>query len=97
MTFHVARKSFELELPVVRSEKDLQGLHQSPYPSILAMFARIRRLHILRAVEPQLRLRYRSRHCKTEMCQESHILSQGTRSQLVKFLFDQEPQKLTRS
>lgn len=54
------------------------------------MFVRLHQLHVLRAVEPHLRMRYHERKCVTHRCQESFLLSQGTRSQLAQFALDRE-------
>ncbi|XP_046460157.1 chondroitin sulfate glucuronyltransferase-like [Daphnia pulex] len=90
-----ARKTFEMEQPLVKSDRDLQGEFSSPHESILAMFTRMRQLHILRAVEPHLRIRYHERKCETRRCRESFLLSQGTRSQLAQFALDRESPALT--
>ena len=91
----VARKTFEMEQPLVKSDRDLEGEFSSPHESILTMFTRMRQLHILRAVEPHLRIRYHERKCETRRCRESFLLSQGTRSQLAQFALDRESPALT--
>jgi chondroitin polymerizing factor 2 len=91
----VARKTFEMEQPLVKSDRDLQAEFSSPHESILTMFTRMRQLHILRAVEPHLRIRYHERKCETRRCRESFLLSQGTRSQLAQFALDRESPALT--
>lgn len=85
-----ARKAFESEQPLVKSDHDLQGEFSSPYETILSMFTRMHQLHILRAVEPHLRIRYHERKCETRRCLQSFLLSQGTRSQLAQFALDRE-------
>jgi hypothetical protein len=90
-----ARKTFEMEQPLVKADRDLQGEFNSPHESILTMFTRMRQLHVLRAVEPHLRIRYHERKCETRQCRESFLLSQGTRSQLAQFALDRESPALT--
>ena len=81
-----------MEQPLIRSENgDLSGWNQLPYESILSMFTRLRQLHVLRAVEPHLRVRYHNRNsCSTSRCRQSALLSQGTRSQLAQFALEME-------
>ena len=89
--FISARKTFELELALIKSEIDFQNKSlSSPYESILAMFTRRRQLHVLRAVEPHLHIRYHQRKCHTYQCHQSLLLSQGTRSQLAQFALERE-------
>lgn len=80
----------------MKLDRDNQADFSSPYESILAMFTRLRLLHVLRAVEPHLRVRYHERRCESSRCQESFILSQGTRSQLAQFALDRESPSLAK-
>ena len=63
---------------------------ESQSVSVLNMFLQLGQLHILRAVEPHLRVRYHERSCWTRQCRDSVLLSQGTRSQLAQFALDHE-------
>ncbi len=79
-----------MEQPLVKPDQETLDEFATPYESILAMFVRMRQLHVLRAVEPHLRIRYHERRCETKRCRESFLLSQGTRSQLAQFALDRE-------
>lgn len=88
--FLLARQQFRGEMPLVKAETDVRPEAKSPYQSLLSMFIKLSRMHILRGVEPQLRVRYHQRKCHSQSCHESLLLSQGTRSQLAQFALERE-------
>ncbi|XP_071454752.1 chondroitin sulfate synthase 2 [Hetaerina americana] len=54
-----ARKKIEDEVPLVRNDKDVSrghGMTTKDYPSLYSMFVKASQLHMLRGVEPSLRL-----------------------------------------
>ena len=74
----------------MKTERDVKQESNSPYDSLLSMFTKLSQLHILRGVEPHLRVHYHQRKCYTQRCHESLLLSQGTRSQLAQFALERE-------
>ncbi|XP_065565321.1 chondroitin sulfate synthase 2-like [Artemia franciscana] len=97
ISFYVAdyvasRKNISNEVPIAKSEKDLLNpdFLKSSYGTVTTMFIKSQKLHVLRAVDPFLRLRYVEKDCsglwgtQFEFCNESRLKSQGTRSQLAK-------------
>lgn len=85
-----ARQQFHREMPLMKAENDVRPDFKSPYQSLLSMFTKLSRMHILRGVEPHLRVRYHQRKCHSQSCHESLLLSQGTRSQLAQFALERE-------
>lgn len=65
--------------------------NQSTSPSSLyGMFISSGSLHILRAVEPGLRLHYRERNCQhlNIQCAEARAFNLGSKSQLAQLILD---------
>ncbi|KAJ4439449.1 hypothetical protein ANN_07573 [Periplaneta americana] len=92
-----ARKQIEDMVPMIRSDRDIHSLmsikyngRANPPTSLYAMFVHAGSLHILRAVEPGLRLHYRERSCEetNSQCIEARALNLGTKSQLATLILD---------
>jgi hypothetical protein len=62
----------------------------SPPSSLYGMFISSGNLHILRAVEPGLRLHYRERTCQNSnvQCAEARAFNLGSKSQLAQLILD---------
>ncbi|XP_021935105.1 chondroitin sulfate synthase 2 isoform X3 [Zootermopsis nevadensis] len=95
--YTTARKQIEDMIPIVRNDRDIHSLitmkydNQSTSPSSLyGMFISSGSLHILRAVEPGLRLHYRERNCQhlNIQCAEARAFNLGSKSQLAQLILD---------
>lgn len=69
--------------------------YSSPYTTngIYNMFLRNSKSHVLRAVEPSLRLRYPLEICTNTNCTSSQAYNLATRSQLGRIILDQTDSK----
>lgn len=95
--YTTARKKIEDRIPIIRTDRDIDSVmnikhnSQSSLPSSLyGMFVNARSLHILRAVEPGLRLHYRDRNCQDSNihCAENRAYNLGSKSQLAQLILD---------
>ncbi|KAH9370715.1 hypothetical protein HPB48_013978 [Haemaphysalis longicornis] len=85
------------EVPVAHSSTDLTAGHYHDLTfGIVELFLVTKQLHLLRAVEPELRVRYVWRECAdepnlraAENCKLSRLYSVGNRGQQAKFLASQ--------
>ncbi|XP_063219293.1 chondroitin sulfate synthase 2 isoform X2 [Bacillus rossius redtenbacheri] len=103
-----SRKLSESIIPIIRTDRDISTTflrYQNAYrnasnnfiSSIYSMFISYSNVHILRSVEPSLRLRYVDKSCSGlvlarnvvyDKCRQTKELSLGTRSQLAKVILD---------
>jgi hypothetical protein len=96
LIFSSARKQIEDIVPIIRSDRDIHSLviikyySQSSPPSLYGMFTSSGNLHILRAVEPGLRLHYRERNCQdsNRQCMDIRAFNLGSKSQLAQLILD---------
>lgn len=104
-----ARKAMEHIMPIVRNDKDILNLVKAhdinitnfAVHTIYSMFVRVSDLHVLRGVEPGLRLRYEEKACPQPTgissvsaagiynnCIRSRAFNLGSRSQLAKLILE---------
>lgn len=104
-----ARRAMEQIIPIVRNDKDIlnlvkdQDLNITNFAvySLYSMFVRMSDLHVLRGVEPGLRLRYEEKTCPQPMtihtitgaglyhnCIKSQAFNLGSKSQLARLILE---------
>ncbi|XP_076348621.1 chondroitin polymerizing factor [Tachypleus tridentatus] len=93
-----ARTLIKKEVPFVKTDKDLK--HEQLYNlefGIFDMFVRSKLYHILRATEPELRIKHRTLSCSLDLNQEAYQQclhskkeSIGSKSQLAKLILKKE-------
>ncbi|RZF45951.1 hypothetical protein LSTR_LSTR008328 [Laodelphax striatellus] len=108
--YATARKALESTIPMVKNDKDILNLFQNQAANLThyavhtlySMFVRKSNVHVLRGVEPSLRLRYEEKSCPVDNqsspsatstglyndCILTRSLNLGTRSQLAKLILD---------
>ncbi|PSN43934.1 Chondroitin sulfate synthase 2 [Blattella germanica] len=95
--YTTARKRVENMIPVIRSDRDIHSLmginyngHTMPPISLYGMFVQSANLHVLRAIEPGLRLRHRERNCEDTdtQCIEARAFNLGSKSQLAQLILE---------
>nr|CAD7611177.1 unnamed protein product [Timema genevievae] len=101
MDYSKARNQVELDIPIIHSDRDvskvfLKSAQNKSIYSIHDMFVSCSDLHVLRAVEPSLKIRYMEDYCSTftsrdlNKCLEIRGENLGTRNQLAKIIFDSQ-------
>ncbi|KAK7789799.1 hypothetical protein R5R35_012982 [Gryllus longicercus] len=104
--YSLARKTVENIIPIIRSDHDISMLtskhtdsksfqESCPLNSIYSMFVCYGKIHVLRAVEPGLRLRYQERDCPStvdssvyQKCIEERAFNLGFRNQLARLILE---------
>ncbi|XP_076048148.1 chondroitin polymerizing factor [Oratosquilla oratoria] len=95
------RRSLQETIPLFRSDKDLKRDHPEDYEfGLYGMFVQVSDLHVLRAVEPALKLSYAAVECSglesnerlQDFCVRRQEESLGLRPQLSKLILDYEEQ-----
>ena len=91
--FFTARKRIEYMIPIMKSDRDIHSLtsvKSMPSMSLYGMFIHSANLHILRAVEPGLRLHHHERMCDDTdvQCTQSRAFNLGSKSQLAQLILD---------
>ncbi|XP_013778631.1 chondroitin sulfate synthase 2-like [Limulus polyphemus] len=103
MSFYIsdyiaARTLIKKEVPFVKTDRDLKNerLYNLEY-GIFDMFVRSKLCHVLRAIEPELRIKYRTLSCSLDLnheayqqCLHSKKESLGSKSQLAKLILKKE-------
>ena len=97
------RKTIEASIPIIYSDRDISSLlkfSQSniPVTSLFEMFVSFSNLHILRAIEPALKVRYKNVDCvdiidNNNFCTRSKNYYLGRRSQLARLILDYQTYK----
>ncbi|KAG7201076.1 hypothetical protein KM043_017619 [Ampulex compressa] len=93
------RRTVEASLPMAHTDKDIPSLltlsQALPLRSVLEMFLSFSELHVLRAAEPALKIRYKLQQCSKECnkeiyeaCIKSKSVHLGRRGQLAKLLLE---------
>lgn len=92
MAFLLARKKIEGKLPIAHTDKDLAARweEENDHITLYGLFVRFTDVHVLRGVEPSLRLRHVEQKCVTDyaLCIERRAHNLGPRSQLGQILLD---------
>lgn len=102
--FFTVRRTVEGSIPITRSDRDIPSLlklsQDVPVTSLFEMFVSFSNIHVLRAVEPTLKVKYKSIDCNStyssniyRMCRRSKNFHLGQRSQLAKLVLDYESYK----
>lgn len=96
---NIVRQTVEVNIPLARSDKDIVTLlkvsEHSPVSSLFDMYVSFSDMHIFRAIEPTLKIRYKNIRCEDisddsihKSClrlRNSHL---GKRNQLAKLVLD---------
>ncbi|XP_067121714.1 chondroitin sulfate glucuronyltransferase [Centruroides vittatus] len=101
MSFYVqdylaARKTIEDSVPIVQSDRDLLNGDANALHTIYKMFLRSKSVHVIRAIEPSLKVSFRLDECHrlptSSTAHNGCILTKslGTRSQLSALLLERE-------
>jgi hypothetical protein len=99
----LVRHKVEKQVPIVKQDRDIPHLNASQlYPNVYSLFVRIADdIHVLRAVEPSLRLWHQEMHCELthgaeqyRSCQQARANGMGTRAQLASLILKYSEAKL---
>lgn len=93
------RQTVEANIPLVRSDKDIATLLKlskySPVTSLFEMYVSFSDMHIFRAVEPTLKIKYKNVSCNYasndsiyKSCLKLRNSHLGKRSQLARLVLD---------
>lgn len=101
--FFAVRKTTEASIPIIHSDRDISSMlnlsQNIPDTSLYEMFVSFSNLHILRAIEPALKVRYKNVDCFdttddiSNFCTRSKNHHLGRRSQLARLILDYETYK----
>lgn len=100
--YMTARHKIEQQLPIVKQDRDIpNGNAMKNYQSVYSLFVRVAEdIHVLRAVEPSLRLWHQDVHCEPSLgpeqyraCQQSRANGLGTRAQLASLILQYSKQR----
>ncbi|XP_017878502.1 chondroitin sulfate synthase 2 [Ceratina calcarata] len=98
--YNAMRKTVEASIPIIHSDRDISTLLKlsqdipAGYTSLFEMFVSFSNLHVLRAVEPALKVKYKDINCTNiwsnihNVCMQSKNLHLGRRSQLARLILD---------
>lgn len=96
------RKTIEASIPIIHSDRDISSVlkfsRSIPVTSLFEMFVSFSNLHILRAIEPALKIRYKNADCldiidNNNFCTRSKNFHLGRRSQLARLILDYQTYK----
>lgn len=104
------RRTVEASIPITRSDRDIQSLlkllSQDNIPavaSLFEMFVSFSNVHMLRAIEPALKVKYKNVNCSAatttyndsiqKACVRSKNFYLGRRSQLARLVLDYQTYK----
>lgn len=93
------RQTVEASIPLARSDKDIAALlklsEHSPITSLFEMYVSFSDMHILRAIEPTLKIKYKDVDCDGasndniyKSCLKLRSNHLGKRSQLARLVLD---------
>lgn len=102
--FVIVRKAAEFSIPIIHSDRDISSLlklsQDIPVTSLFEMFVSFSNLHVLRAVEPALKVKYKNINCTSaynnniyKLCVRSRSFHLGRRSQLARLVLDYQTYK----
>lgn len=96
--YNAMRKTVEASIPIIHSDRDIPMLlklsQDIPATSLFEMFVSFSSVHVLRAVEPALKVKYKDINCTNNWnnaynaCMQSKNLHLGRRSQLARLILD---------
>lgn len=96
---YIAGRKLLKKIPIARSERDVKNVehHSKNGHDVYLMFLDIKSIHVMRAVEPALRLRFETKNCEPSLAKDTyqHCLNSwadrlGSRAQLGSLLFQYE-------
>ncbi|XP_053983624.1 chondroitin sulfate glucuronyltransferase [Hylaeus volcanicus] len=102
--YNAMRRNVETSIPITHSDRDIPSLlklsQDIPVTSLYEMFVSFSNLHILRAVEPALKVKYKDIDCTSacnnnmyKLCVRSRSFHLGRRSQLARLVLDYKTYK----
>ncbi|XP_076758264.1 chondroitin polymerizing factor isoform X1 [Xylocopa sonorina] len=101
--YNIMRRTVEASIPIIHSDKDIPSIlklsQDIPVTSLFEMFVSFSNLHVLRAVEPALKVKYKNIDCTNtssnmyKICTSSKNLHLGRRSQLARLILDYQTYK----
>ncbi|OAD54778.1 Chondroitin sulfate synthase 2 [Eufriesea mexicana] len=96
--YNTMRKTVETSIPIIHSDRDISSMlklsQNIPITSLFEMFVSFSNVHILRAIEPALKVKYKNFDCSyttddiNKFCIWSKNLHLGRRSQLARLILD---------
>lgn len=97
--YNAMRRTVETSIPIAHSDKDIPSLlklsQNIPVTSLFEMFVSFSNVHILHAIEPALKIKYKNINCSStcnndvyEACVKSKSLNLGRHSQLARLVLD---------
>ncbi|XP_043264218.1 chondroitin sulfate synthase 2 isoform X2 [Colletes gigas] len=97
--YNAMRRTTETDIPITHSDRDIPSLlklsQNIPVTSLFEMFVSFSNLHVLRAVEPALKVKYKNINCTNacngnmyKRCIQSRNFYLGRRSQLARLVLD---------
>lgn len=97
--YNAMRQTIEANIPLARSDKDIATLlklsKHSPVTSLFEMYVSFSDMHIFRAIEPTLKIKYKDVNCKDtsnekiyKSCLRLKNIHLGKRSQLARLILD---------
>ncbi|XP_043515784.1 chondroitin sulfate synthase 2 [Frieseomelitta varia] len=100
--YNTMRKTIEASIPIIHSDRDISSVlkfsQSIPVTSLFEMFVSFSNLHILRAIEPALKVRYKNVDYvdiidNNNFCTRSKNFHLGRRSQLARLILDYQTYK----
>ncbi|KOX74915.1 Chondroitin sulfate synthase 2 [Melipona quadrifasciata] len=100
--YNTMRKTIETSIPIIHSDRDISSVlkfsQSIPIASLFEMFVSFSNLHVLRAIEPALKVRHKNVDCvdiidNNNFCTQSKNFYLGRRSQLARLILDYQTYK----
>ncbi|CAK9814853.1 Chondroitin sulfate synthase 2 [Anthophora plagiata] len=100
--YNAMRRTVEVSIPIIHSDRDISSMmklsQDIPVTSLFEMFVSFGNVHVLRAVEPALKVKYKNIDCANNsniynICARSRKLHLGRRSQLARLILDYQTYK----
>ncbi|XP_076670658.1 chondroitin polymerizing factor [Andrena cerasifolii] len=102
--YNAMRRTVEASIPITRSDRDIPSLlklsQDIPVTSLFEMFVSFSNVHMLRAIEPALKVKYKNVNCSAtyneyihKTCVRSKNFYLGRRSQLARLVLDYQTYK----
>lgn len=99
--YNTMRKTIETSIPIIHSDRDISSVlkfsQSIPITSLFEMFVSFSNLHVLRAIEPALKVRHKNVDC-VDIIDNNNFCTQknfhlGRRSQLARLILDYQTYK----
>ncbi|KZC05455.1 Chondroitin sulfate synthase 2 [Dufourea novaeangliae] len=103
--YNTMRRTAENSIPITHSDRDIPSILKPskdlPAMSLFEMFVSFSNVHILRAVEPALIVKYKDINCNStynnnifKLCTQSRDFHLGRRSQIARLILDYQTYKI---